>query len=317
MNKLLRKINKKIIEIQRKLKMDYVIGYPFSLTIEITNYCNLKCPFCPVGNGEYDKKKNIMSYDQFKGILDEIGRYAEEINLINWGEAFINQDIFKMIKYSNEKNINTVMSSNLNIFDEEMAEKLVRAKLDRLIVSCDGASQETYEKYRIGGNFNKVYESMKLIQKKKKELGTNKPKIFWQFLIHKFNEHEIEKARKMAEELEVNFLLRPLGIPKKKKEEWLPESEKGKKKYSNGMDSNEVTKQHLKFCRFPWEQFNVDPNGDVVICCNKYKFTLGNIFKSSFKEIWNNKEFRSARKFLAGKKIDIEVPCQTCNFNYF
>ena len=92
---------------------------------------------------------SVLSYKTFKNFIDQFGDYLLLIILWDWGEPFLNPDIFKIISYAKTKNILIHSSTNGNVrFSEEKAEELVNSGLDSLIVAVDGATQETYGKYR-------------------------------------------------------------------------------------------------------------------------------------------------------------------------
>src|SRR3989337_1283827 len=187
-------------------KNSHVIGYPIELVIDPVDICNLHCPLCPTGQGRNDRSKGKMSFENFRKIIDELGAYLYRVDLHNWGEPLLNDELDKMISYAQTHNIQVRVSSNLNVIDRMKAKKLVKSGLDVLIASIDGASQETYSQYRVGGQFDKVTSGIKLITEIKKELNTSKPSIIWQFLVMRHNEHEIVAAENMAKELDVSQL---------------------------------------------------------------------------------------------------------------
>ena len=92
---------------ERVLKNSRVVGYPYLVYIDPINICTLKCPLCPTGQNSKARSRGKMSFDNFKKIIDEIGDYLYFVGLYNWGEPFLNKDIFKMIKYSKSKKIKT------------------------------------------------------------------------------------------------------------------------------------------------------------------------------------------------------------------
>ena len=188
------------------IKPARVIGYPVELVIDPCDICNLHCPLCPTGQGRSDRSKGKMSFENFRKIIDELGPYLYRIDLHNWGEPLFNDEIYRMISYAKASNIEVRVSSNLNLINKVKAEKLVKSGLDVLIVSLDGASQETYMQYRKGGNFDKVTNGIKMIKELKTELSTSKPFIIWQFLVMRHNEHEISLVKRIVKELEVNQL---------------------------------------------------------------------------------------------------------------
>ena len=73
-------------------------------------------------------------------------------------------------------------------------------------VSLDGASAETYSRYRVGGNFGLVVQNLQNLVRRKRELGAQSPLIEWRFLRFRHNQHEVERARAMAVEFGVDLL---------------------------------------------------------------------------------------------------------------
>src|SRR3989344_1168171 len=108
-------INWKVFKAQ---KLD---TYPISMVICPGNVCNLHCKLCPVGLGDDGRNRGMMDFEIFKQIIDECGEYLYRIHLYNWGEPFLNKRIFDMIKYAKKQNIQIIISSNLNIFNEDIA----------------------------------------------------------------------------------------------------------------------------------------------------------------------------------------------------
>jgi hypothetical protein len=135
---------------QMSTKKSRILGYPTHMTVDVTNICNLRCPLCPTGVGAPGREKGSMSFSLFKKIIDETGKYLISIDLFNWGEPLLNKETYKMIAYANKKHIVTSVSTNFNFLSEKLAEQLILSGLDILILSIDGASQESYEQYRVG-----------------------------------------------------------------------------------------------------------------------------------------------------------------------
>ena len=108
-----------------------------------------------------------MSFSNFRSIIDELGAYLYRIDLHNWGEPLLNDEIYQMISYARASNIEVRVSSNLNTINRVNAENLVKSGLDVLIISLDGASQETYMQYRIGGQFDRVLDNITMISELK------------------------------------------------------------------------------------------------------------------------------------------------------
>jgi sulfatase maturation enzyme AslB (radical SAM superfamily) len=140
--------------IMRKIQKDYSCDFPTFYFVDPSTVCNLRCAFCPTGLHSGKIGTGFMSLESYRTILKKICPYAKEINLYNYGEPFLNENLIDFISLTTEKKIKTVIHSNLNarLFDEREARAIVQSGLSELSVSLDGATQDTYERYRVGGN---------------------------------------------------------------------------------------------------------------------------------------------------------------------
>lgn len=306
----------------RKLKNEYLLHVgntktilpklPSNYQIEVINYCNLKCPICPslcLGN----IKKKWMRTSEFVKIADQLPSDST-IFLTNWGEPFLNPEIISIIKEGKKRGFILRIDSNFN-FDSKLIPKIVDSNLDILIASIDGVSQETYEKYRQGGKFDLAWHNFSEIAKWKIKKGCSSPKLIWQFIVNRYNEHEIEIARKMASQLpgniQIDFIPMQLFQEKidwnqysnekmaKLKKEWLPKN----KKYILAYLLNPKREAVIEPTRCPWlwRSMTISVNQYVTPCCHTYKpeHSFGNLNEYSLLEIWNNHAYKTSRKFYS------------------
>jgi len=145
-------------------------GMPAAISFEPTTSCNLRCPECPSGLRSFTRPTGMLDPKFFKKVIDEI--HKELIYLVFYfqGEPYLNTSFLELVKYATGKGIYTATSTNAHYLNDDNARKTVESGLDRLIISIDGTTQETYESYRIGGQLNKVIEGAKEVVKWKKEL---------------------------------------------------------------------------------------------------------------------------------------------------
>lgn len=310
------------------LKRAKLTSYPFRIKIDPGNVCNLKCKACPTGVDAPGRSKGMTNWKIYKKVIDEIGDYAFELDLFGWGEPFLSKYIFDMIEYAEKKKIYTIISTNLNVFNDEICENIIKSQLDLLIVSLDGASQESVVTYQVGNDFDRVFDNLKKLVQKKKELKSKKPFIQWRYIVTKFNEHEIPIAQEMAKEIEVDRLelANYRGIMTdevladnekqfKAAEEFLP-TDQGYSMY----DYSKREKKNLRNddCIWLWSQTMIHWNGSVSPCCAIWneKLDFGNIAETSFKEVWNNEKYIAARMLnKKNYKPKIAIVCTTCYKN--
>lgn len=296
---------------------------PSYLVIDPGNICNLRCPQCLTGLRLPGRKRRFLKLAEFKKIFDQLSEYAFFVILYDWGEPFLNPDIFKIISYAQKKNVGTFVGSNFTTVKEKDIDNILSSGLEHLVVSIDGASPETYSRYRRGGDFRKVLANVKKLVEKKRARGKKTPLVRWQFLVNRFNEHEIEKAKKMGRKLGVNAVtfytrFKPavdyvfaFGNKKviKQIEEWLP-------------------RKHLEYqidyskpfpfkgpCKELWRGIMVNPDGGVSPCLGLYeeKYDLGNLLKEPFTKIWNNKLYQASRAvFKKGQTKRSGIVCERC-----
>ncbi|MHA2282346.1 MAG: sugar transferase [Promethearchaeota archaeon] len=315
-------INLMIVELEWRLRRQIVWGSPYILIVDPTNVCNLRCPLCPTGTGEIGRKPEMMSFERFKKIIDNLAPYLYEVNLHNWGEPLLNADLFKMIEYAHSKNIGTNMSTNLNTPRETDIDNLARSSLEYLIVSLDGTTDDVYKKYRRRGDFNLVMSNLRELVEIRKSLNRKTPVIEWQFIVMKHNIHQVEDARRIAKEIGVDFVrFIPVALPfaaKDKaelKHEWFPKIE-GSGNEGESWKRQFLQKPQKSACFFLYRSLTVDPNGRVAPCCTVYGegHEFGDILKQSPKEIWNNANYQSARSLFSGNgQTVVNTICEQCN----
>jgi len=313
-----RVINLFLIYLSKFLKLPKVLGFPFTAMIEPTNYCNLKCPLCPTGQGLIKRKAENLSFEDFKKIMDNLEDTIFHVRLWNWGEPLLNKDFVKMVKYAKSKKMFVNTSTNSFFLNEKIIKDLIDAKLDQLIVSLDGASEETYKKYRKKGSFSKVIKALKKAKELKEQRRIKYPEIKLQFIVMKHNEHEIKKVIKLAKEIGVDTLFfKTLGVmmPEMKKElkKYLPTNKKFRRYEMYDGKLNEI-KLAGRVCDYLWEEVTINVDGSFVPCCRDVHgdYVFGNLKKQKLKELWNNKKIIEFRKRVLKNKNSIDM-CKYCS----
>lgn len=310
-----RLLNLGLVEFQRKfLRNAHVFGYPYWMVVGVTSSCQLECPGCPKGRRIPDhRRKRVMSYEDFKHVINQVKPYVFNVAFNAWGEAFLNKQIFKMIRCAADQNIGTLVSANLNDLPAHGPEEVVKSGLERLVVSIDGATQESYERYRINGNLDRVLANMRAIVEAKRRMGSELPHIAWQFLLFEHNEHEVEQARAMAKEIgvdEIYFMTAGNRYGDSRVNNQLtPET---------GDQFREVNQSTEVACARPWYFMEINSDGGVSPCCDIEAYDslddFGNLLTTPLKKIWNNEKYKESRKLfqVKGYKPKTDIVCTTC-----
>jgi len=303
--------------LSRILRRPIQWGLPMSISFEPTTSCNLRCPECPSGLRAFSRPTGMLKPDFFQKTIDEI--YKDIFYLIFYfqGEPFLNKNFLEMVKYASDKGIYTATSTNAHYLTDEVAKKTVESGLDRLIISIDGTTQEVYQQYRRGGRLDKVIAGAKNIVKWKKELKSKTPFVFFQFLVVKPNEHQIEEIKLLGKEVgvdEVRFKTAQVYDYENDPNQLIPENEKYSR-YKKSKTGKQVAKNKLANHCWKLSQANVITwDGTVVPCCfdKDASHKLGDLKNQSFKEIWQNENYKKFRKDIMTSRKNIDI-CANCS----
>jgi len=294
---------------EKKIKRIHLRSFPINVMIEPVNSCNLNCVGCVTGTKHKEAiQPQVLKFDQFKKYFDQVKDYVFNISLFNWGEPFLNKNIFSIIQYASSKKCGVTVHSNLNIFNEIMAGKAIAAKLTHIYVAIDGATQETYEKYRKGGNLSQVFRNIELLVDKKRMEKSRFPMLTWQYLVFPHNAHEIEEARIRSKQLKMDAFEVFRGNL----------DNVGTFGFERTYDSGEkdAATSFKTFCDPLWDTLIIYPDGSVIPCCQAFreKDIFGNVDETSVRNVWNNDNYTEMRKAVKEKKWDntMRFPCREC-----
>jgi radical SAM protein with 4Fe4S-binding SPASM domain len=309
-------------------KQPHQWGMPVSIAIEPTTSCNLRCPECPSGLRSFTRETGMLEESFFQKTIDELHKEIFYLTFYFQGEPYLNPKFLEMVKYASGKNIYTATSTNAHYLDEENSKKTVESGLDRLIISIDGTTQESYQSYRIGGDLQKVINGTKNILKWKKTLRSKTPHVIFQFVVFRQNEHEVEEIKKLGKQLGVGEVKIKSAqiydyengnerIPTKKEFARYKKTENGKYEVKGFNVVNfklETLNLKLTSCWRMWHSCVITWDGKIVPCCfdKDAKHQLGNLQEKTFKEIWFNGSYKKFRTSLLKSRKEIDI-CSNCS----
>lgn len=314
-------------------KLSSLAPYPFKVEVEHTTVCNKKCIICE--HTHWKEKSERLRLEQFKQIVEKFPK-LKWVNITGEGDNFLNPDFLKIIEYLRVKNISVNFVDEFDFIDSSNAKKLIDLGVNCIWISMDGATRETYEKIKIGCNFERALNNIKTLLRLKKEFGFPFPILCFRFIVSKLNYQEMPKMVELVHslgDLGEGSKLEFAGLLTFKEIEhlYLPEVPRevveATKKKAKELRVN-VSFSHFQKSELPnvnkctaWMEPYIMIGGYVLPCCavlmsNRRDFlreyAFGNIFKKPFKEIWYSERYKNFRKIVLKRNEKIPILCAGC-----
>jgi hypothetical protein len=190
-----------------------VSALPSRLYIECTAACNISCAqaCCAPETGiTRTRQAGMLDFELFTRVIDEAGPSLGRIDFFNYGEAFLHKRAIEMCEYikSRHPHIYLYTSTNGLALNDEQVRRLVRSGIDEVTFSIDGATKDSYVKYRQRGDFDKAIRNLRAAADEKRSAGRDVPFINWRYIlfVHNDSDEEMTRARQMATEMGVDRL---------------------------------------------------------------------------------------------------------------
>jgi len=284
------------------------LDFPLTLDFEITNKCNFKCVFCPIGAENYEEKVgyNRVSIELLQKVIDEVNAKKRKLKLFRFsmfGEALLHPDFGDMLKLIKTSRISEriEITTNGSVLSDKKIINLLDNAPDIIRISIYGLNEEEYFKNtQQKGMFKKVVDNIQFLSSMKKKMKLGAPHIYIKSFETKPDRRELFTAlfSEYADEIgyedghtwdgRVNATIPP-----------------------NSFSSN-VEK---KICPFPFYKGIINSNGDFTFCCVDWEraTSVGNFNNNSIEELFNGAAADKFRESIITGN-DLPLPCSTCNF---
>lgn len=272
---------------------------PRRLRIEASTACQLRCPLCPTARGRVGQNlgTGFLQPAALRGLLNDSPQ-IRRLELSNFGEALLHPQLPELLRIAWSRGVKVSFSNgvNFNRATPELLQALVEFQVERLTCSIDGATQETYARYRVRGDLSQVLNHLRSLRQLQQQMGSPYPQLTWQFVEFDHNRHEIPLARELAAELGMKFRLKP---------NWSS---------TGSIDASASPALHHQHCRQLWVDPQINFDGRLLGCCVNYWGDFGpNVFEVGLEAALNHPRMRAARRTVMGLQAPTpDLPCATC-----
>jgi len=284
------------VELKRRLLLrlkgiesgDALIG-PATVHLRLTDLCNLACPYCwYYGKGSTFRPtgKNHMPFEAFKRLVDDCADLqVDTINLSGIGDPTLHPRFYEMLPYL-EKSFAVTIFTN-GTFPIERCRDILRA--DRIIINLGAASRESYQALQGRDLFIRVIKNIRELAKLRPQLN---PNFFIEvvFIVTNLNEPELLKTEQLVRKLGADFVNKKIFEP----------SAHNHDIQVSHQEENVAVAGEWPPCYHGWFYSAVKLSGEVNVCCYTQSLTIGNVYETSFKEIWQSHAYSQARASALG-----------------
>ena len=277
---------------------------PPIVALELTNYCNLKCPYCTNVLGQ--RTKGFMSNAVFERLLTDLNALRpNRIQLVGNGESTLHPRFGEYITKLADTGKYVSLVTNGQWVKESIAEEVLSAPLDLIEFSIDAGGKEGYELSRINGSFEVLLANLNRLK-------------------------ELKRKFMSKTMINIRVMLRPSQKESFMKESafWKQYADRVMPQYINKINNTEyqddvfipIQKNTGEFpkCSMPFKHLEIKYTGQVLMCYyTLYQvgvpgLVIGNVLETTIKDLWNcqiMKDYRMAHRNRLKEKMPV---CKGC-----
>jgi molybdenum cofactor biosynthesis enzyme MoaA len=303
-----------------KLKESYDAGREYGLTpplptrmhVEITNSCNLKCVMCysPL----MKRRKRFMKVDAFRRLAFQAAEHGiKEFGLYTTGEAFLHPRAVEFVRIAKrEARLPYVyITSNGTLLDRKKADGIIEHGLDSLNLSIDGASKATYERIRVGGDFEELIENITYVRQQRDRAGV-KMRICITCVVQKTNEEELGEFHGVFGAIADEIVFQPLS---NMAGQMVDQFTSLLAPSMRDIYRRAARTSRENPCSLLWKQLNVSAEGFLTACCIDYELALkyADLTKVPLPEAWHNTQMQQMRRNMLAQQYQDMPMCGGCD----
>lgn len=285
---------------------------PYQVQIDLTNKCNCNCIFCFEGN-EHKNFSTPLSIDEIKKLLNELKTLGTYSTGYSGGEPFCREDTMEILEYTRYLGFATTIVTNGHLLTKNDLVKLSKLNLRRITFSFHSHDMDNYN-YHFGINNISPTDILEKITMLKK-LGAN---VGVAATVTKHNIKDLKQMYKLLLDNDINHISFNMLTPGKKEINLLLPSTESIE--NTVKDFPELATKYLQnknssksfLCSAGRISATVTYNGDIYACPFSNK-NLGNLRKSSFKQIWFESDYLNFIRDAKESKFETCFKCKNKN----
>jgi radical SAM protein with 4Fe4S-binding SPASM domain len=272
---------------------------PAHMKIELTNYCNLACPMCP--HEQMEREVGYMRPELFRRIIDQATPELEFAYLHHLGESLFHGRIGELITYARDRGVAIGLSTNATYLDPRKGKALLDSGLDFLVISLDGASPDTYDRIRVGGDFPTTVRNVRAFFEQKAARPGHHLVVVVQMIVTPENHHEVRRFAEQWRGTGAQVMI-------KEARDWA-----GQVKLVQLGKGAQPRVAHTP-CKMLWTELTVLWDGAVVPCVNVYERQnlVGDLSQQTLDEVWNSPAMLAYRAAHLADTVGHIPVCATC-----
>lgn len=305
---------------------DTVPGRPYHAVLDPSSVCNLRCPLCVQATDPDGRPRGLVDVHHVRAVLHDMADHVIRLDLFNWGEPLLHPAFAELASLAGATSMYVRTSSHMSHRRRIDWDAIAGCGLKYLVASIDGATQETYARYRVGGDLDLAIENLRALVHAKRSTGDVFPIVEWQYLVNRFNEGEIGAAEQLAREIGVDVFRYGGARGAMSRKTLVPASElfQSSKRYLvdpehplSEYDPNGEKRRdgERAGCRWLWGKIALQADGGVTPCWNGWfsKDDLASWQRRPVAELWNSSEYQRRRRAVRnGGSADGGTQCERC-----
>ena len=286
--------------------------------IETTTRCPVSCVMCPRSAPTFDRPNGSMEVALFEVIVGQL-KHQQEVVLHLFGDPLMDRHVFERVVLVRKHGLRTIFSTNAMLLGPAVVKKLLTSGPDRLVVSCDATSSETYRRVRgTRARFDISAHRLDAFVRAWRQSGRPFE------LVLRFVNLDLNLAERASFveqwsdeehlELDIKNHLRFPDVPALLDEQ--ARRPEGKRFFLQALGGRGPVKCTRHWFSQPAGELAVQIDGTVVPCCLAYsrEVALGNLRTETLIDIWQGRRFTELRRALFFREeIDAFSLCARCN----